>query len=1096
MRQCPLCAARYDEGFEFCPLDNRVLLPADDLLGLVLGEKYRIESIVGSGGQGTVYRAVHLRLERVVALKVVRATGLDRGPTVDRFIREAQAVAQLRHPLIVTIYDFDVDPHIGAYLVMEYLEGHSLASEIQNRGRLRLNTALEFMRQICSGVHAAHLQGLVHRDLKPENIFIESRTDGAPSIKVLDFGVAKIRKLLAAADANELDLDASATKAGLVMGTPAYMAPEQCRARPLDARADVYSLGCVLFEMLIGQPPFGRGDAVDLMFKQCYDPPPVASELEPTIPASVELVLQKALAKRPEDRYQTADEMRQALNAVWIPQAHSDAIEVAPRLEPTGTTTAFGMSYADNSILVPIDDRTRHNLPATVNAFVGRENEIGAIRRLLESNRLISLTGPSGCGKTRLAIQAGAELVMKYRDGVRLVELAALSEPALVPREVASAIELQESPERPLLDQLRETLASKRMLLIIDNCEHLLGACAHLIATLLRNCPNVGFLVTSQQPLGVAGEVTWSVPMLSLPEAPDLTDVETALASEAVRLFVDRASSSNAGFTLTPENVPTVVGICQQLDGIPLAIELAAARVRMLPVDQIAARLESRFRLLTTGDRTAQPRQRTLQAAMDWSYDLLDEPERVTFQRLSVFAGGFTLDAAEQICSSDDLSSFEIFDALSILVDKSLVTIAHEGGDARYSMLTTIRHYGALKLQESGDASRTRSRHRDHFLAFAEEANLHLRGPEMGDWLERLECEHDNLRAALEWSQTDMRGSDAFMRLAGALSVFWEIRGHAREGLDWLERSLAGRDVASRAVLARGLHGAGNLARLLARNAESRKALEESLAIRREIGDFAEVAGTLNLLGFVAQRTGDYETAETYHAESLVESRKVGDRWEIGSALNNLGVIARHRGNYTEAVRCFEECLAMFREIGDVREVANALSNLGVLAGIQGDFDTSERLFLEGLELRRSLGNTLGIANSLVNLGEVALLKQSFADALRYFRESLTVHLKLDDLRGVAFALEGFVSLAVRIGRFADALVLVGAATMVRKKISAPLSPAEQSELDRQLEPARASMTEARAEELLAQGRTSSLRHAIDHARSIRIDDDPGQPVS
>ena len=417
------------------------------------------------------------------------------------------------------------------------------------------------------------------------------------------------------------------------------------------------------------------------------------------------------------------------------------------------------------------------NLPLELSSFVGREKEVAEVKRLLGDNRLVTLTGPGGCGKTRLALAVAFEVVEDFGEGAWWVGLAPLSDPTLVPQAVAQALEVHEQPGFSLTETLADALRNKRLLLILDNCEHLIEACARFAHTLLTSCRHLRILATSRETLGVAGEADWRVPSLTLPEVERPPSVDDAVHYEATRLFVERARSRLSTFSLTPENAQAVAEVCRKLDGMPLAIELAAARVAMLSVEQISERLEDPLRLLSAGDRTAEPRQRTLRATLEWSHELLSEPERLVFRRLSIFAGGWTLEAAEAVCAGEGLEEEDVLELLSRLGDKSLVVAEVGSEDAvRYRMLEPVRQYAWKLLEDSGEAEQVRERHATYYLELAEEAEPELKGARQGEWLGRLEREHGKLRTALGWS---IEGGDADLglRLAGALERLWWTRG-------------------------------------------------------------------------------------------------------------------------------------------------------------------------------------------------------------------------------------------------------------------------------------------------------------------------------
>jgi predicted ATPase len=424
--------------------------------------------------------------------------------------------------------------------------------------------------------------------------------------------------------------------------------------------------------------------------------------------------------------------------------------------------------------------RAPNNLPTQLSSFVGREKELAEVRRLLKDTRLLTLTGAGGCGKTRLALAAADELVETFEDGVWLVDLAPLSDPSLVPQAIASAPGVREQPGRSLTETLSDYLASRKVLLVLDNCEHLIESCAELAEFLLRSCPGLWVLATSREALGIAGEVAWPVPSLSLPDLRRVPNIDSLSRYEAARLFIDRAEAIKPTFALTEQNAPSVARICYRLDGIPLAIELAAARTKVLSVEEISERLDDCFGLLTTGNRTALPRQRTLYATMVWSHELLSEQEQILFRRLSVFAGGFTLQAAEAVCAGDDLERNEVLDLLSHLVDKSLVIMRENSTGTRYRLLETVRQYGRERLKESEDE--VEQRHAGFFVGLAEEAEGELSGSDQARWLTLLQSEHDNLRAALSWSLGEKRNIELGVRLAAALWLFWFARGYLSEG--------------------------------------------------------------------------------------------------------------------------------------------------------------------------------------------------------------------------------------------------------------------------------------------------------------------------
>ncbi|HEY6073584.1 MAG TPA: tetratricopeptide repeat protein, partial [Anaerolineales bacterium] len=559
------------------------------------------------------------------------------------------------------------------------------------------------------------------------------------------------------------------------------------------------------------------------------------------------------------------------------------------------------------------------NLPAQVTSFVGRDREIAEINQALPRTRLLTLTGSGGCGKTRLGLQVATGVRDSYADGVWLAELASLSNSSLVPKAVASALGIPEQPRVPLTETLKRHLRAKSLLLVLDNCEHLLAACAQLADALLRACPNLSILATSRESLGIAGELTYRVPGLSLPDRHDLhvPRLERLSQFEALRLFVERASFRQPGFVITESNAPAVVQVCSRLDGIPLAIELAAATVKGLSVEQIASRLDDRFRLLTDGSPTALPRHQTLRATMDWSYSLLTESERVLLRRVSVFAGGFTLEAAERICSGDRLAPPEVLELMLRLVDRSMVIAGDRAGQSWYRLLETVRQYAWERLVEADEADEMRQRHLTWYLALGENADSKLRGQEQQVWLERLETEYDNLRAALEWSQADGGGAEKGLRLAAALFWFWQLHGHWSEGRRWLEATNLLHGDASSRIGAKAVRWAALLAVQQGDFDRAADLAQRGLTLARNSGDNESLIWCRDVLGQMAQKQGNYARAAGLFEDNLDLCRQLNDQWLLGHEISWLGFIARDQRDYARAAALHTEALALFRKMGD-----------------------------------------------------------------------------------------------------------------------------------------------------------------------------------
>jgi predicted ATPase/class 3 adenylate cyclase len=648
---------------------------------------------------------------------------------------------------------------------------------------------------------------------------------------------------------------------------------------------------------------------------------------------------------------------------------------------------------------LPSLDTLPNNLPRKLTSFIGREQEIADVRRLLATTPLLTIVGVGGAGKTRLALQVGADLLAGFRHGAWLVEFAPVSDPRQVPEAVAVALGVREYPGLSLHASLLHYLSTRHLLLVLDNCEHVIAAAAELVETLLSAAPDVRLLCTSREPLGIAGETIWRIPSLRLPRAGPDGSVASLAQNEAVRLFAERARTVAPGFELTGENTPLIARICVRLDGIPLAIELAAARVRVLSVQQVAARLDDRFRLLAGGSRTALPRQQTLRAAMDWSHDLLTAAEQTLLRRLSVFAGGWTLEAAEVICGGRAEERAGVLDLLTRLVDKSLVEV-DGAATPRYTMLETVRQYAREKLLDAQEAPQFRSRHRDWFLALAEEAAAHLQGPQQRTWLDRLEREWDNLQVALEWS-TEGQDPAPGLRMAGALWRFWYLRGHLTTGATWLEEALR-RAPAPTITRAWALNGAAVLAHSVGSYTRAVELADETMRLARTLGDDRALASGQLLRSAVHQAQGDFGRAASLADESLAVFRTAEDLWGQALALSVLGDLAVTQGEYESALRRYEESTVLFRRVGDAWGIAYSQRGSGFAARLQGDYDLAASLQAASLAAARELGDRLGIGYALIQMGFVQWRQGEYAQASALLQESLSILRESGNRRGVA----------------------------------------------------------------------------------------------
>jgi non-specific serine/threonine protein kinase len=729
-----------------------------------------------------------------------------------------------------------------------------------------------------------------------------------------------------------------------------------------------------------------------------------------------------------------------------------------------------------------------NNLPRQPTSFIGRKAELATVKRLLADTTLLTLTGSGGCGKTRLAFEVASALLADFPDGVRVVELAALTDANLVHQAVLAALGRREEPGRSHLETAIAFLKPKRLLLLLDNCEHLMMGCAHLATALMRACPQVKLLATSREPLNIQGETLWRVPALGLPDRVPLPssdpEVVSALAEfDAIRLFVERAGAVRTDFVLDGQNGPQVAEICRRLDGMPLAIELAAVRVRAMTAGQIDAHLEDRFRLLTGGSRTAMPRQQTLRALIDWSYDLLSEPEKLLLARLSVFVGGWTLEAAEQVCAGAGIADWEVLDLLSSLVDKSLVVFEERATGGRYRLLETIRQYAGDRLLEAGESEAVRMRHGDYFLVLAEEADRHWAGPELDVWLERGTTEHDNLRAALAWCAEAAGGAEPALRLAASLAYFWGMRGYWREGFDCLVRALGRGGVQERTKgRAHALSGAGHLTSGLGDYLAARTLYEESLNISRELGDKGAIAGSLSHLGTVAEYQGDYLAARALYEESLSIGRELGDKRAIAGPLRHLGRLARMQGELLAAQTLLGECLELLRELGDARSIAYVINSLGNLALQQDDYMGARSRFEESLTGFQHLGDNIGVASALLNLGGVCCRQGDYASAQAYLEESLTIPNLSQAREFFANALKMFALIAANTGKAEEAVTLWAATEALREGFGEPLTPGEREQYDRDVAETRQALGDVAFSLAWAKGRALTMEQAIARA--------------
>jgi predicted ATPase len=987
---------------------------------------YQIEALLALGGMGEVYRARDARLGRIVAIKILPAEFSANIDRLDRFQREARSASALNHPNIVTIHDLGQEGSTH-YIAMELIEGKTLR-ELLSAGSLPVRKGIEIAVQIAEGLANAHEAGIAHRDLKPENLMLSH--DGF--VKILDFGLAK----LVATSGEELATQTASplqTRPGEVLGTVPYMSPEQVSGAVLDFRSDQFSFGLILYEMVTGKRAFRRGTAAETMVAILREQPEAVAVQNPDAPAPLCWAIDRCLAKEPDKRYATTRDLARELTTI---------------------RDRFSEKPARKAELRP------SNIPAQRTGFVGRQNEVAAAKEMLlrPEVRLLTVTGPGGIGKTRLAVEVAGGLVDLFPGGIHFVPLSPLKDPALIVSVIVQTLGIREGGAQSPLEILKKNLqesAGAPMLLLLDNFEHLVQA-APVVADLLAMAPDLKILVTSRGALHIYGEHEFPVPPLALPDSHSTPAVEDLSQFPAVALFVQRAVAAKPDFLLNSQNASSIIEICTRLDGLPLAIELAAARVKVLSPAAMCTRLASRLQLLTGGARDLPQRQQTLRAAIDWSYDLLTPAEQKLFRRLPVFVGGCTLEGAEAVCDTKGDLALDLLDGAASMVDKSLLQqVEQPNGESRFMMLETIREYAREKLEASGEKAATRRAHAAYCLVLAEEDAAEHTGAARSEWLERFASEHDNFQAAIEWL-IETGDADWGLRLGAALFRFWETREYFAEGRDTLAKLLQ-IPAAAAPTKARGraLFSAGVLAGEQGDYIPASALIRESLDIARTVDDKQAVAVALNALAVFARDQGNIVLAHSLFEENLLLWREIGDQTAIARSLSNLANVVKLQKNYPRARSLYAECLGIFQTLGDHSCVAWSLNYQGDVARDQGESSAARTLYEQALANFREVGDQWGIAGTLADLGTLAREHGDSGRAHSLYRESLRIFQELKHKRGIARLLECLAcSEAVQL-HVERSLRLAGAAAALRLNIGAPLTPAEQVKLEAILSPAR-----------------------------------------
>lgn len=1008
---------------------------------------------------GEVYRAVDVRLKREVAIKVLPDQVSSDKERLRRFEQEARSASALNHPNIVTIYELGQHGPTH-YIAMELIAGETVRQLLAS-GRVPWRKIVPLAAQVAGGLAKAHEAGIIHRDLKPENLMVSP--EGL--VKILDFGLAK----LPADSSTRCDastIGGPQTGPGVILGTVHYMSPEQANGQPLDFRSDQFAFGSVLYEMLTGKRAFERSAALNTLTAILNEEPEPINSLNAEVPAPLCWVVQRCLAKEPERRYASTRDLARDLEAMG-----DRVLKAQPRARRAPSS----------------------NLPVPRTAFLGRERELGLVGELLRRPdvRLVTLTGPGGIGKTRLGLQAAGEAAGHFPGGVYFVSLAPVNDPNLIPSLIGRAAGAGEAKGQTPHDALKdflEDLSPSPVLVLLDNFEHLAPGAA-TVAELLTGASNLKILVTSRSALHIYGEQEFAVPPFLLPDSRASLSAEAVSQYPAVSLFLQRAMAVKPDFEPSEETTRAVAQICSRLDGLPLAIELAAARVKLLSPSAILTRLESGLQLLTGGARDLPARHQTLRAAMDWSYQLLSAEEQKLFRRLSVFVGGCTLEAVEAVCDSNQELGLDPLEGVASMVDKSLLQrVEQPGGEPRFVMLGTVREYGAEQLASSQEDVPTKQAHAAYCLVLAEEGGQDDTAAEQTEWLKRMDAEQDNLRAALGWlAQTN--NAEWGLRMGARLFRYWESREQLTEGRDWLGRLLALRGAAARTKeRSRVVFAAGVLATEQGDYDSARGLLNESLEIARELQDKWGAAVSLNALAVNARDEGDLAVSTSLFEESLALWRELGDGAAIARALSNLANVTKLQEEYARARSLYEESLAIFQELGDRTGAAWALNHQGDAARAQGDAPAARLLYEQSLLTFRKLGDPWGVASSLADLGSLACEQRDYVAAHSLHSESIKLFQNLEHKRGIARLLECFASSAAVQSKPERALRLAGTAAALRQTLGAPLPPSEQAKLERDLESARSLLANSAGATAWIEGWTTPVEKAVQEAQKSDSD--------
>jgi predicted ATPase/serine/threonine protein kinase len=1023
----------------FAPSGARPAAGASVSPGDVLEQRFEVLRIIARGGMGVVAEAEDRALGTRVALKFIQPS-LAGDPAVrERFRREILLARRITHRNVCRIFELfstqsDGEPVL--FLTMELLQGETLSERLQ-RGLLTPDEALPLVQQMVDALEAAHAQGIVHRDFKSSNVLLVP--DGAAErVVVTDFGIARALE-------RERSHDPEMMTAEGLLGTPGYMAPEQVLGNHVTPATDIYALGVVLFEMLSGDLPFRRETPVATALARVSEAAPRLSSRRPGVDPTWDAVVATCLAREPVFRYAAVRDVFRAL--------HGGA--PAPSFRPGLMET----------------------LPAEVSSFLGRTTEIRAAVALLRSRRvrLLTFTGPGGTGKTRLSIEVGRALADDFADGVTFVSLSNVSDPGQVPNAIATALGLKEVAGVSIEQVASAFLRPRNQLLVLDNFEHVLPA-APVIGRLLRAAPGLAVLVTSRSLLHLSGEHDMPIPGMGLSSSEART-AEAALGNDAVRLFVERAQALSSSFALADENAADVLALCQRLDGLPLAIELAAARIRRDTPRSMLDRLShsGALQMLGQGFHDVERRQQTLRETIAWSDRLLSPEERGLFHALGIFVSGATLEGAAAVAGLTPDGALEL---LGSLVDKSLVQRTQTPRtEDRYVMLQTLREYALAELQAER-VPLVRGRHAAHFLAVAERASAALRGPDQGRLLAELEADHAEMRIALHWLAAEGHTEEA-LRLSVALGPFWDVRGHWVEGHRRLSSALQQAPHAALPLRAQALHWLGVLEWCLGRLQDSRRNHEESMALSRSIGDEPLLGEGLYRVGLTALFQGDLPALERFTEDLAELGERLGAPRLRALAGSNRAAVESERDNVARAIALADESLELMRQVGDAYAYGFLQNVFGELTRLAGDHTRAKAAYEAELRIAEQLGCKRFLTVGNANLGQVAAAEGDWTTALQRTKTALQINHALGERRNMPLQLLTAAEVVMHLGSPDLAGRLIGAAEALLATLPIHYWAADQKPLERFRQMIAERLSPDRLASLRQEGATLTLEEAI-----------------